>query len=140
MAALHLAIVTQEEELFSAEVTQVSLPAANGEITVLPGHEAYMSTLLAGEITVWANDGVKRMIVSPGFVQIAEDKVSVLVDSAIREEALSEQAAEEARKAAEQAMAEAKTATEIAVTLGTIERTLMEMQAIRKGRGRHSAR
>jgi F-type H+-transporting ATPase subunit epsilon len=137
-ATLQVDIVTQEEQLFSAAVKQVTLPAANGEITVLPGHEPLMSVLQAGEVTLWLADGVKRMIISPGFVQVAGDKATVLVDSAVREEALSEQKAEEARMAAEQAMLEARSQTEIAMTLGAIERSLMEMRAIRKGRGRHS--
>lgn len=137
---LQIDIVTQEEQLFSAEVAQASLPAANGEITVLPGHEPIMTTLLAGEVSLWHADGIKRMIISPGFLQVANDKATVLVDSAVREEALSEQSAEEARKAAEAAMADAQSHTEVAMTLGTIERTIMEMQAIRKGRGRHSSR
>lgn len=132
---LQLDIVTQEEQLFSAEVTQVSLPSQTGEITLLPGHEPLMSALAAGEVTVWQPDGIKRMIISPGFAQIANNQVTVLVDSAIREEALSEQKAEEARRAAEEAMNDARSHTEVAMTLGTIERTIMEMRAIRRGRG-----
>lgn len=137
---LQIDIVTQEEQLFSAEVTQVSLPSVSGEITVLPGHEPLMSALAAGEVSLWHDGIVKRMIISPGFVQVADDKATVLVDSAVREEALSEQKAAEARAAAEAAMADAQSHTEIAMTLGAIERSIQEMQAIRKGRGRHSVR
>ena len=140
MPQLQVDIVTQEEQLLSAEVSQITLPGQAGEITVMPGHEPVMTTLSAGEVTLWLKDGVKRMIVSPGFAQIAGDAVTVLVDSAVREEALSEQEAVEARKAAEQAMSQALSDTEVAMTLGTIERTLVEMQAIRKGHGPRHAR
>lgn len=138
--SLQIDIVTQEEQLFSDAVTQVSLPGLMGEITLLPNHEPLMSALAAGEVTLWHDGKVKRMIISPGFVQVSDNKVMVLVDSAVREEALNEQKAEEARLAAEAAMNDLQSETEVAMTLGTIERTLMEMRAIRKGRGqnRHS--
>jgi F-type H+-transporting ATPase subunit epsilon len=116
-------------------VKQVTLPTLNGDITVLPGHEALMSVMTAGEVIVWHDKGEERLIVSPGFVQIVDDVVTVLVDSAVREESLSEQKAIEARKAAEAAMSEALSETEVAMTLGTIERTIMEMKAIQRGRG-----
>ena len=139
MARLQVDIVTQEEQLLSAEVSQITLPGQSGEITVMPGHAPVMTTLSAGEVTLWLKEGVRRMIVSPGFAQVAGDAVTVLVDSAVREEVLSEHEAMEARQAAEQAMSQALSETEIAMTLGTIERTLMEMQAIRRGRGpRHA--
>ncbi len=133
--SLQIDIVTQEEQLFSDAVTQVSLPGLMGEITLLPNHEPLMSALAAGEVTLWHDGKVKRMIISPGFVQVSDNKVMVLVDSAVREEALNEQKAEEARLAAEAAMNDLQSETEVAMTLGTIERTLMEMRAIRKGRG-----
>ena len=138
--ALQVDIVSQEEELFSDKVQQISLPSSEGEITVLPDHEPLMSVLSAGEVAIWTSNGVKRLIISPGFLQVNDNKVTVLVDSAVREEALSEQSAEAARKAAEDAMNESLSETEVAMTLGTIERTIMEMRAIRKGRGqsRHS--
>ena len=138
--ALQVDIVSQEEELFSDKVQQISLPSSEGEITVLPDHEPLMSVLSAGEVAIWTSNGVKRLIISPGFLQVNDNKVTVLVDSAVREEALNEQSAEAARKAAEDAMNESLSETEVAMTLGTIERTIMEMRAIRKGRGqsRHS--
>jgi F-type H+-transporting ATPase subunit epsilon len=132
---LQVDIVTQEEQLFSDPVSQISLPALDGEITLLPDHQPLMTALGAGEVTIWQNGSIRRMIISPGFLQIADNKATVLVDSAVREEALSEQAAEEARLAAEAAMDDTQSETEVAMTLGTIERTIMEMRAIRKGRG-----
>lgn len=132
-------IVTQEQQLLSTEAKQVSLPAAQGEITVLPGHRALASTMLAGEVAIWDTKGqVQYLVVSPGFIQVDHNHVTVLADSAIREEDLDEQKALQAKQAAEQAMSDLHSQSEIAMTLGTIERSLMELRALKR-RPKHRA-
>jgi len=130
---LQVKIVTQEEEVLSAEAHQISLPGSEGDITVLPNHQALTSTMKAGEIDVLlANNDHRRIIVSPGFIQVANNVVTILVDSAVREEDLDEQKALAAKEAAEEAMKNMESSSEVAMTLGTIERTLMELRAIRR--------
>ena len=132
-AILNVKIVTQEEQIASVEAQQVSLPGAEGEITILPNHQALTSTMKAGEIDlILTNGDHRRVIVSPGFVQVVDNSATILVDSAVREEDLDEQRALEAKEAAEEAMKNMESSSEIAMTLGTIERTLMELQAIKR--------
>lgn len=139
MAQLTVEIVTQEEQVLSVTAKQVSLPGSNGELTILPHHRALTSTMTAGEVViVLDNDQERRVVVSPGFVQVADNKVVLLADSAVREEDLDEQKALEAKAAAEAALQEMASSSEVAMTLGTIERTLMELRAIKK-RPRHRA-
>lgn len=139
MAKLKVEIVTQEEQILSGVASQVSLPGAFGELTILPNHEALTSTMIAGEVHVVLEGGQdKRVVVSPGFVQVTNNVVTILADSAVREEELDEQRALEAKAAAEAAMENMESASEVAMTLGTIERTLMELQAIKR-RPKHRA-
>ncbi len=132
-------IVTQEQQLLSTQAAQVSLPAASGEITVLPGHRSLASTMNAGEVAIWSTSGkIEYLVVSPGFIQVDHDHVTVLADSAIREADLDEQKALAAKQAAEQAMVDLQSQSEIAMTLGTIERSLMELRALKR-RPKHRA-
>ena len=132
---LKVDVVTQEEQIVSEEVDSVTLPTSDGEITILPGHVALTALLQAGDITLRNSGKVRQLIVSPGFVQVADNQVVVLADSAVREEDLNEQKALEAKAAAEQAVKNLHSRSEIAMTLGTIERTLMEMRALRRRTG-----
>jgi F-type H+-transporting ATPase subunit epsilon len=132
---LKVEVITQEAQMFAGEVDKITLPGSLGEMTILPQHESLMSALQAGEVTLYDGLTTKHMIISPGFVQVADDTVLVLADSAVREEALNEQQAAKARAAAEAAMDDSYSDTQIAMTLGTIDRTFVELKAIRKGRG-----
>ena len=136
MAKLKVEVVTQEEQLVSVEADEVTLPATNGEISVLPGHEPLMSTMKAGEVILHNQGKVERIIVSPGFIQVAQNSVIVLADSAVRENELDEAKARQAKADAEAAMQELQSDSEIAMTLGTIERTLIELRALERRHGR----
>lgn len=133
MATITVEIVTQEEQVLSVTAEQVSLPSSRGEITVLPHHRSLTSTMAAGEVTINLTGGdVRRVVVSPGFVQVDKNVVTILADSAVREEDLDEQKALEAKAAAEEAIKNMESASEIAMTLGSIERAVMELRAVRK--------
>lgn len=133
MNQLTVKIVTQEEEVLSLEAQQVSLPGSEGELTILPEHQALTSLMSAGEVVIRLSDAEeRRVVVSPGFVQVRDNVVMILADSAVREEDLDEQRALAAREAAEEAIQSMESSSEIAMTMGTIERTLMELRAIRR--------
>jgi F-type H+-transporting ATPase subunit epsilon len=135
--SLRVDVVTQEEQLVSAEVDEVTLPAVDGEISVLPGHESLMTLMKAGEVVLRTQGKSERVIVSPGFIQVTRDAVIVLADSAVREDDLDEAKAKQAKAEAEAAIQKLQNDSEIAMTLGTIERTLIELRAIERRR-KHS--
>ncbi|MBP7875418.1 ATP synthase F1 subunit epsilon [Candidatus Woesebacteria bacterium] len=103
MAKLHLKIVSQERELLDTTVDQITLPTAEGEITVLPGHISLVSRLQPGELQ-YVNDRKSQIVVvSRGFLTIAPgNEVTVMVDSAVEEREISLVAAEKAVKRAEE--------------------------------------
>jgi len=48
---MQLVIVTPERQLLSFEVSEVTLPGAEGELGVLPGHAPLITELGIGELT-----------------------------------------------------------------------------------------
>lgn len=137
MAGLQVEVVTQEENILSEEVDQITVPSTDGELTILPHHQSLTATMKAGEVVLKANGVEKRLVVSPGFIQVTAGKVVVLADSAIREDDLDEERAREAKEAAEEAMVHLEIESEIAITQGTIERTIMELRSIHRRAARH---
>ena len=101
---LHLEIVTPEQKAYSDDVDSVVIPCVEGEIGVLPQHEALMTQLLPGELRVLKGGEELRLAVGEGFVEVSADKVAVLTDMAMKESEIDETAAEEAVKRAEEAM------------------------------------
>ncbi len=99
---LTLELVTPEKVAWSAPADFVVLPAYNGEMGVLPGHQSFLVQLTAGEVRVTAGGEVKNFAVSGGFAEVKNDTVSLFAETA---EDAGQIDAERARQALEKAKA-----------------------------------
>ena len=98
---LHLEVVTPERRLLSEQVNSVTVPGRGGELGILPGHAPLISELQAG-VLAYNEDGTTfQMLVSGGFVEVNDDKVSVLAEVAERPEEIDAARARRAREIAE---------------------------------------
>ena len=84
--AIHLDIVTPERRLVSLEVDQVRAPGTEGSFGVLPGHTPFLTVMEPGELVYWAGGREHRYFVGGGFVEVHDDRVTVLAESAERVE------------------------------------------------------
>ncbi len=84
MAGLNLILVTHAEKLLEIECSDVGLPGRKGDMGILPGHAALISTLRPGELSYQpAEGGARRLVaVAPGFCEVADDTVTVLAETA----------------------------------------------------------
>ena len=104
---LKLEIVTPERKVFDAAVDTVTVPTASGEAGILPNHAPLVSALKPG-ILIYTNGGsVERVAVSGGFVEVSDNKVSVLADEAETADEVSVETARADREAAEKSLASA---------------------------------
>lgn len=67
------------ENVFSGEARSVTLPTAAGEVTILPKHEAFVSTIKPGTITVRSDAGEHTFPVDTGVLEVSNDQVTVLL-------------------------------------------------------------
>lgn len=96
---LKLKIATPKGSKVNVDATFVSVPGANGEIGVLPGHTALLSLLNCG-VLAWDGPTPGTLAVNRGFVEVLDDRVTVLTETA---EAADEIDIERARKALKRA-------------------------------------
>lgn len=81
--ALQVELVSPERILFSGEATSVTARAAGGDITFLTGHAPFIGVLAVGAVTIALTDGsTMRVAVHGGFVEVMDDRVTVLSDVA----------------------------------------------------------
>ncbi len=76
---LKVSVISPEAVLFEGEASSVTAPAFDGEVGILAGHAAMVTTLGAG--TLRLGDG-KAFSVASGFVQVADDEVRVVTEKA----------------------------------------------------------
>jgi F-type H+-transporting ATPase subunit epsilon len=89
VATILFELISPEKVLFSGEVRAVMLPATEGDMTVMLGHEATMVMLNPGLVAVTDTQGHgHRAFVRGGFVEITGTSVSVLAERALPPEEL----------------------------------------------------
>ncbi len=79
-----LEIVSPEKLLLSRPVDMVVIPAAEGEMGVLPNHSPMIVLLRGGTIRLYDGDKVtEKLFVSGGFAEVTGQRVTVLAKEAI---------------------------------------------------------
>ncbi len=94
MGELNCIVVTPEETAVEAVVESVVVPLIDGEMGILPNHAAMIGRLGAGELRLRTGDQLERFFLEGGFIQVADNTVSVLTGRAIPVEQLDAAAAD----------------------------------------------
>ena len=98
-----LEIVSPDRLLLSKPVDMAVIPAAEGDMGVLPGHSPMIVLLQGGTIVLHeGGQPTARLFVSGGFAEITPERCTVLADEAVPVAEVS-RAAGEARLAAAEA-------------------------------------
>lgn len=104
---LRLEIVTPEKRVVDTEADSVTIPTASGEAGILPNHAPLISALKPGVLTYATRSGTERIAIGGGFVEVSNDKVAVLADTAETADEINPERARLDRDEAEKAIAEA---------------------------------
>jgi F-type H+-transporting ATPase subunit epsilon len=83
---LYLELMTPEEIAFKGNADYIQLPAYEGEVGILQGHAPLLALLLQGETLIRSRGRDIWLATGDGFVQVLENRVSVLVFYATRPE------------------------------------------------------
>ena len=80
-------IVSAEKIVLQGEVESILLPGMMGDFMVLPNHGDCISSLRPGFLEAETDKNEKkRLFISGGIIEVFNNNVSILVDSAIPEE------------------------------------------------------
>lgn len=101
---LNLGIVTPEKKVLGETVDAVTIPTLSGEVGILTNHAPLISALKSGVLSYTRGGATERMVISGGFVEVSENKVSVLADTAERADEIDVEAARVEREAAEKSL------------------------------------
>ena len=88
-------VVTPEATVLDEPAEFIALPLYDGEIGIAPHHSPMIGRLGFGEMRIRQKDRTIRYYVDGGFVQVADDVVSVLTNRAIPAKDLNLQQAKE---------------------------------------------
>lgn len=100
---LTVEIVTAERILRTEQgVDTVIAPGSEGQLAILPHHAALMTTLDAGEVVVRRAGEESAFSLTGGFMEVRNDRITILADQAESAEEIDIARAEAARARAEE--------------------------------------
>jgi F-type H+-transporting ATPase subunit epsilon len=129
MAKLKLELVTPAKQVLSEEVDEIVAPGSLGQFGVLPGHTPMLTTLQVGELSYRQGDQIHYVAVSWGYVEIENDQVVILVETAEVEDEIDLDRARKALDRAEKVLAELSPEDkEFLARQGALQRALVRIQ------------
>ena len=136
MAKLQLAVVTAEGESFSGEVDAVVAPGGLGEFTVLPSHARMISSLDPGILRFDQSGESVSLALSGGFLEVSDNRVTVLADAAERDDAIDVERAEAALVRAQERLASTEADIDLERAMSAVRRARVRVNLGRRRRDR----
>ena len=109
---IRLEVVTPAGAKVSEDVDIVNAPGFGGDFGVLANHAPFLSTIKIGTLTYQNGSKRESLMVSGGFCEVSNNKVTFLVESAERGGEIDVERAMKAKERAEKRLARAAQQTE----------------------------
>jgi len=103
-----LEVVTPKGAIVSEEVDIVTAPGFAGEFGVLANHAPFLSTIKIGTLHYKKDGTEQELMVSGGFCEVSNNKISFLVESAERGHEIDADRALQAKERAEKRILQAR--------------------------------
>ncbi len=133
---LLLEIITPEKVVYKDEVDEVVAPTVNGEIAILPNHVSLLTQINPGELTVKKGSSNQSIAITGGFLEVTDNKVSIVANYAIKAQDIEVARTQEAKKRAEKIMSEKATDNEMKIAQGELIKAILELKVATKHRRR----
>lgn len=133
---LQLEIVTPLKTVYKEGVDEIVVPTINGQITILPQHVGLLTKIQPGELLIKNNSSLQSIAITGGFIEVANNKVTILADYAVRSEDIEVAKVDEARKRAEMLLKEKLEVRDFAKAEGELRRTLLELKVAHRRKSR----
>ena len=104
---LQLTIVTPEKMVVTGEVDQVNVPGVGGDMGILYDHAPILTTLRPGKVSYQQDTETIFLVVSGGYLEVTDNRVIVLAETAEFLDEIDRTRAEAARGKAEEMLANA---------------------------------
>ena len=78
---MKIEIISTEEIIYSDEVDIVVAPGSEGQLGILPSHAPLITSVKQGDVVVRNHNKEETIAISGGFLEVLNDKVTILTDS-----------------------------------------------------------
>ncbi len=134
MATFHLKIVSINGVFYNAQCNCLVIPAIDGERAVMAHHEEMVIAVKSGTMRLQSEKGGEwhEAVVGQGFCQIANNRVTLLVDTVERPEDVDANRAREALERAQERLRQQQSIKEYYMTQSAMARALVRLKETEK--------
>ncbi len=133
MDTFYLKVIAADHVFFHGRCQSLIVPAVDGEKGILPHHENMVIALNDGEIRIKKEDGTTLIGISGiGFVQIANNRVTLLVETAEHPEEIDRKRAIEAKERAMELLRQKQSIKEYKSSQAALARAMSRLKAASK--------
>ncbi|OGO46075.1 MAG: F0F1 ATP synthase subunit epsilon [Chloroflexi bacterium RBG_16_64_32] len=134
---LKVDIVSAEGMVYSEEgVDRLIVPGVEGELGVLTLHAPLLTMIQPGVLRIVKGDDEVEMAITGGFIEVRDNRVTILADAAERAGEIDSARAEEARRRAQRLLEEREADMDRARAEADLARALARLKVVERRRRR----
>lgn len=129
MDTFGLKIIASDKVFYEGRCRKMTIPAADGEIGILPNHENMVIAITVGIGRVEIEEGkISEVALGSGFAEIVNNRVTLIVDTAERPEDIDIRRAEEQRERAQEQLRQKQSIQEYYHTQASLARAMNRLR------------
>lgn len=131
MAAFWLKVIASDHVFYNGNCEALVVPAHDGEVGILPHREAMILAIQEGELKfrIPGEQEYHHAVVGLGIVQVVNNRVTVVVDTAERPEDIDEVRAKQALERAKEQLRQKQSIREYYMSKASMARALSRLKA-----------
>ncbi len=128
----HLDIIASDRVFFQGECEHLVVTALDGQLGILPGHEALVTSLPTGELKFFADGKWHHAAISEGFMEVMPEFAVILADHCELPEEIDIVRAEAAKQRAEEMLKGKQSIMEYYHTQAALNRAINRLKLSQK--------
>ena len=136
MNLLRLKVITPRKIVIDREISSVSVPTADGEITILPHHVRLFSLLIEGIVKIKKDDVEDAIAIGGGYLETNGKTATILVSRAYGQDEIDHNLTNRAVEQAKQILSKSVDEKERNEAMATLRRSVIDSKLIKRKRSR----
>lgn len=132
MSSFYLKVISANRVFFAGKCRSIIVPGYDGEKEILAHHEDMVIAVNDGDMRYQEEDSTewKHAVVGIGFIQIANNRVTLLVETAERPEEIDIARAREAKERAEEGLRQKQSIKEYYHSSASLARAMTRLKVV----------
>ncbi len=136
MNTLHLKVITPRKIVIDKQVSSVTVPTSDGEITVLPHHVHLFSLLIEGIVKIKSGESEDDLAIGGGYLETNGETVTVLVSRAYGQSEIDKNLTDKAVEEAKHILSKSTDEKERAEAMTIIRHSVIDSKLMKRRKAR----